>query len=107
MQQKEPDDFVISTNETHSVREFIEHAFSHIGTTIKWEGEGVDEKGIDINSGKLLVKINPKFFRPGEVDLLIGDYSKAKKILGWEPKIKFNELVKIMVEKDIERISKI
>ena len=107
MQQKEPDDFVISTNESHSVREFIEHAFSHIGTTIKWEGEGVDEKGYDLNSGKLQVKINPKFFRPGEVDLLIGDYSKAKKILGWEPEIKFHELVKVMVEKDLERISKI
>lgn len=104
MQRKEPKDYVLATNENHSVREFIEHAFDFVDIKIQWKGTGVDEKGIDTKSGKTLVKINPKFFRPGEVDQLLGDYSLAKKDLGWEPKVRFNELVNIMVEKDLARL---
>ncbi|AEH07279.1 GDP-mannose 4,6-dehydratase [Methanothermococcus okinawensis] len=99
-----PDDFVLATNETHTVREFVENAFKVVGIDIEWEGEGINEIGKDANTGKVLVKVNPEFFRPAEVDILIGDYSKAKKELGWEPKVKFEELVKMMVEKDLERI---
>ncbi len=104
LQHDKPDDFVLATNETHTVREFVENAFKVVGIDIEWEGEGVNEVGKDANTGKVLVKVNPEFFRPAEVDILIGDYSKAKKELGWEPKVKFEELVKMMVEKDLERI---
>lgn len=104
LQQPKPGDYVVATNETHSVREFIEHAFSYIGVTINWKGEGANEYGIDAATGKTIVKVNPKFFRPGEVDLLLGDYSKAKNELGWEPKVRFNELVQKMVESDLKRI---
>ena len=104
LQQSRPDDYVLATNENHSVREFIEYAFSFAGISITWKGSGADEVGINSKSGKVLVKINPKFFRPGEVDLLLGDYSKAKKELGWEPKVKFKELVEIMVQRDVERV---
>ncbi|WP_421077856.1 GDP-mannose 4,6-dehydratase [Methanothermococcus sp. Ax23] len=104
LQHDKPDDFVLATNETHTVREFVENAFKVVGIDIEWEGEGVNEVGKDANTGKVLVKVNPEFFRPAEVDILIGDYSKAKKELGWEPKVKFKELVKMMVEKDLERI---
>lgn len=106
LQHDKPDDFVLATNETHTVREFVENAFKVVGIDIEWEGEGVNEIGKDANTGKVLVKVNPEFFRPAEVDILIGDYSKAKKELGWEPKVKFEELVKMMVEKDLERIGK-
>lgn len=106
LQHDKPDDFVLATNETHTVREFVENAFKVVGIDIEWEGEGVNEVGKDANTGKVLVKVNPEFFRPAEVDILIGDYSKAKKELGWEPKVKFEELVKMMVEKDLERIGK-
>ncbi|ABR55983.1 GDP-mannose 4,6-dehydratase [Methanococcus aeolicus Nankai-3] len=107
LQHDKPDDFVLATNETHTVREFVENAFKVVGIDIEWEGEGVNEIGKDANNGKVLVKVNPEFFRPAEVDILIGDYSKAKKELGWEPKVKFEELVKMMVEKDLERIGKL
>jgi GDPmannose 4,6-dehydratase len=100
MQHDTPDDFVISTGETHSVREWIEEAFSVIGAKITWVGEGLDEKGFD-QLGKLRVEINPKFFRPAEVDLLIGDSTKSKEILGFIPKIKFKELVQIMTKSEI------
>ncbi len=103
LQQKEPGDYVLSTNETHSVREFIENAFGYVDINLQWKGEGVDEIGLNADSGKTLVKINSKFFRPGEVDLLIGDYSLAKKTFGWDPKVKFKELVEIMVQRDLER----
>jgi GDPmannose 4,6-dehydratase len=103
MQRPEAGDYVLATNENHSVREFIEHSFSHVGISLQWKGTGINEVGFDTKTGKILVKINPKFFRPGEVDLLLGDYTKAKKDLGWEPKIKFNELVAIMVQSDLER----
>jgi len=104
LQQPKPKDYILATNENHSVREFIEHAFNHVGITIEWKGSGVNEKGIDTQTGKTLVRINPKFFRPGEVEQLLGDYSLAKKELGWEPKVKFKELVQIMVQRDLERV---
>ena len=105
LQHSEPDDFVLATNETHTVREFVEKAFNVVGIEIEWEGEGVNEIGKDTSTGKTLVRVNPKYFRPAEVDILIGDYSKAREKLGWAPKVKFEELVKMMVEKDLERIS--
>lgn len=101
LQQDEPDDYVIATGETHSVREFVEAAFKNLGIDIEWSGKGVDEKGIDKASGGVLVRIDPEFFRPAEVDLLIGNSEKAKKKLGWSPKTTFKELVGIMVEHDL------
>jgi GDPmannose 4,6-dehydratase len=100
LQCDHPNDYVLATNETHSVREFIEKAFALKGFDIIWKGDGINEKGYDKNSGKLLIKIDEKYFRPAEVDLLIGDYSKAKKELNWKPKISFDELVKRMVDYD-------
>src|SRR6056297_3655720 len=104
MQKNQPDDYVIATNETHTVREFTELAFKHAGIDLEWQGEGKEEKGIDKDTGKVLVEVDPKYFRPTEVDLLIGDYSKAKKELGWEPQVKFEELVKLMVEADLKKL---
>jgi GDPmannose 4,6-dehydratase len=101
LQQDKPDDYVIATWETHTVREFVELAFKEVGIDIKWEGKGLDEKGIDSKTGKVLVKVNPEFFRPAEVELLIGDATKAKKKLGWKPKVSFRELVKIMIKADL------
>jgi GDPmannose 4,6-dehydratase len=106
LQQPAPDDFVLATGENHSVREFIEHSFQYAGRTITWKGSGVDETGIDTKTGKTVVRINPKFFRPGEVDQLLGDYTKAKNKLGWEPKVKFKDLVHIMVERDLDRVKR-
>jgi len=100
LQQNKPSDYVISTGETHSIREFCEEAFSFAGYEIIWEGEGINEKGLDKNTGKILIEVDPKYFRPTEVDMLIGDYSKAKKELNWQPKVGFKELVKIMMEHD-------
>jgi len=97
------DNYVLATNETHSVREWIEVCFSFIGREIVWEGKDENETGKDAKTGKLLVKVNPAFFRPAEVDMLIGDYSKAKRELGWEPKVKYKELAEIMLKRDIER----
>jgi len=105
LQQDEPEDFVIATGETHTIREFVELAATELGFDIKWEGEGMNERGIDKNTGKTIVKINPRFFRPVEVEVLMGDPTKAKEKLGWEPKIKFRELVKLMVRSDYEMIS--
>ncbi len=103
LQQPEPDDFVLATGEMHSVRDFIESAFKAVGMEIVWKGEGVDETGVDRESGKTLVKVNPRFFRPAEVDMLVGDPGKAKEKLGWATETSFNELVDIMVKRDIER----
>ncbi len=100
LQQSQPDDYVIATGEAHSVREFAEEAASHFGYYLRWEGEGSEEKGIDKNTGQILVEIDPNYFRPAEVELLLGDATKAKKILDWEPKVKFKELVKIMAESE-------
>jgi GDPmannose 4,6-dehydratase len=102
MQQTTPDDFVLATGETHSVREFAEIAFKEAGIQVKWEGKGIDEKGIDIATNKVVIEVDAKYFRPTEVDLLIGDASKAKNELGWVPKHTFYDLVKIMVKSDIE-----
>lgn len=104
LQRKSPDDYVLATGESHSVREFIEQAFAHIGMEIAWKGKGAKEIGRDKKTGKTLVRVNPKFYRPAEVDILTGDYSKAKRDLGWEPKTRFDELVRIMLERDLERI---
>lgn len=102
MQQEKADDFVIATGETHSVREFVEKSFSYIGYDIAWEGKGVDEKGVNAKTGEVLVEIDPYYYRPTEVELLIGDPKKAKMQLGWEPKVTFEELVKIMMQADID-----
>lgn len=107
LQQEKPDDYVVATNETHSVREFVEIASAMLGYDLMWEGTGVHEKGIDKNTGKVLVKINPKHFRPADVEYLLGDYTKAKKILGWEPKVSFKELVQKMVTADLKRIQEL
>ena len=104
LQHDTPEDFVIATGETHTVREFVEAAFKHVDVDIEWQGEGVDEKGIDKDTGKVLVEVDPKYFRPTEVDLLIGDPTKAKEELGWEPEVKFKELVQLMVQSDLEAI---
>ncbi len=100
LQQDEPDDFVCATNETHTVREFIDLTFKQLDMELEFQGEGVNEVGIEKKTGKVRVKIDPKYFRPTEVDLLIGDYAKAKEKLGWEPKTRFADLVKIMTEAD-------
>ena len=102
LQQDKPDDFVLATGETHTVREFVEAAFEEVGIKIIWKGAGVDEKGYCAKTGKLLVDVNPKYFRPAEVDLLLGDPSKAQCLLGWQRKISFRELVKIMVQADVK-----
>ena len=100
LQQDEPDDYVLATGEKHSVREFVERAFDHVGRTIAWRGSGVDETGIDAKSGQILVEIDPRYFRPTEVDLLLGDPGKAHQKLGWRHKTSFADLVKEMVEGD-------
>jgi GDPmannose 4,6-dehydratase len=102
LQQDKPDDYVLATGETHSVKEFIEKAFSQIEVELKWEGEGVNEKGIRTDTSEVVVEVDAKYFRPTEVELLVGDYSKAKKELGWEPTYKFEELVKEMVREDVK-----
>jgi len=102
LQQKKPDDYVIATGEAHTVREFCELAFKEAGIDIEWKGNGLDEKGINSANGKTLVEVDPRYFRPTEVDILVGDYTKAKKVLGWEPCVKFKELVKLMVKYDLE-----
>ncbi len=105
LQQPEPDDYVLATGECHSVREFVEKAFAQIGIQLEWRGAGVDEEGIDSRSGRLLVKVDPRYFRPTEVDLLIGDPSKARAKLGWHHKVSFDELVAEMVAADLETVA--
>jgi GDPmannose 4,6-dehydratase len=102
VQQKKPDDFVLATGETHAVREFVQLAFAEVGRKIKWKGKGVDEVGIDTKTGKVLVEIDPRYFRPTEVDLLLGDPSKARKVLGWKHKTSFRAMVKEMVASDFK-----
>ncbi len=102
LQQENPDNYVLATGETHSVREFVEVAFREIGIEIKWQGKGVKEQGIDAKTGKVLVKINPDFYRPAEVDVLLGDPTKAEKELGWKRKVDFPSLVKLMVDTDLK-----
>ena len=105
MQQDEPEDFVIATGEYHSVREFTTLAFRRAGIELEWQGEGVEEKGIDKATGKILVEVDPKYFRPCEVEQLLGDPTKAKQKLGWNPrKTSFEELINIMVDNDIKKV---
>lgn len=101
LQREQPDDYLLATGETHTVREFIEETAKILGMDLTWEGEGVNEKGRDRKTDKIIIEIDPKYFRPAEVDLLIGDPSKAKELLGWEPQTKFHELVKLMTEADL------
>ena len=104
LQQDKPEDFVIATGETHTVREFVEEAARLCGFALEWKGEGSSEKGVDKKTGKVIIEIDPRYYRPTEVDLLIGDPSKAKEKLGWEPKVIFKELVKIMLEADCKSL---
>ena len=104
LQQDTPDDYVIATNETRTVREFVETAFKHVGIDVEWQGEGVDEIGIDKATGKTIVKVNKKFFRPAEVDILLGNPAKAEEKLGWKREISFSELVERMVKNDLELV---
>jgi GDPmannose 4,6-dehydratase len=101
LQADHPDDYVIATGETHSVREFAELVFGRLGMQLTWQGEGVHEKGIDRESGKVVIEIDPRYFRPAEVDLLLGDAAKAKRELGWEPKTSFATLVEMMTDADL------
>ena len=104
LQQDKPQDYVLSMNETHTVREFVELAFAELGYELEWQGTGVDEKGIDKNTGRVLVEVDPRYFRPAEVELLWGDSTKARTELGWEPKYSFMDLVKEMVQSDLEEL---
>ena len=104
LQYEKPDDYVIATGETHSVREFVEEAARLVGFDLVWEGNGLDEKGIDKKTNKVLVAIDPYYYRPTEVDMLIGDASKARDILGWQPKVKFVDLVKMMMVAEFESL---
>jgi GDPmannose 4,6-dehydratase len=103
LQEKQPNDYIVATGEAHTVREFVEKASSYVGIDLIWKGKGLKEKGINKKTGKVIVEIDPKYFRPSEVDVLLGDYRKIKKMLGWEPKIKFNELTEIMMEADLKK----
>ena len=103
LQQDKPDDYVLATGETHTVREFVEKAFAAAGITIRWEGEGIEEKGYDDKTGKLMVDVNPEFYRPAEVEFLWGDPAKAVKELGWKRDVSFDQLVKLMVEADCKK----
>ena len=107
LQQNKPDDYVVATGENHTVREFCELSFKEVGIILHWEGNGINEKGIDEKTGKVFVEVNPKYFRPTEVDVLLGNPEKAKKKLGWKPKTTFEELIKIMVKSDLEKTRRI
>jgi GDPmannose 4,6-dehydratase len=101
LQAERPDDYVLATGETHSVRKFAETVFGRLGMPLSWRGEGVQEEGIDQKSGKVVIKIDPRYFRPAEVDLLLGDASKAKRELGWEVTTSFTTLVEMMTDSDL------
>ena len=108
LQHDTPEDFVIATGEYHTVREFTTLAFKEAGIELRWDGEGVDERGIDVSTGKVLVEVDPKYFRPAEVEQLLGDPTKARTLLGWNPtKTSFSELVKIMVSHDMKFVKKL
>jgi GDPmannose 4,6-dehydratase len=101
VQQDAPDDYVLATGERHSVREFVETAFACVGRSIEWRGSGIDEKGIEARTGEVLIEVDARYFRPTEVDLLVGDPSKARKRLGWQHKTSFGAMVKEMVLADL------
>lgn len=103
LQQDEPDDYVIATGEAHTVREFTESAFQEVEITIEWRGKEVNERGIDSKTGRVLVEVSPEYFRPADVDFLLGDASKASEKLGWKPRTRFNQLVRIMVHADLRK----
>ena len=105
LQQDKPDDYVLATNETHTVREFVEAAFHELGITVRWEGTGVNEKGYDSETGKLLVDVNPEFYRPAEVEFLWGNSAKAEKALGWKRDVDFKGLVSMMMDADLREIA--
>ena len=105
LQQQAPGDYVLATNETHTVRQFVEAAFAELGIKIRWEGEGVNEKGYDAETGKLLVDVNPEFYRPAEVEFLWGNAAKAEKELGWKRKVDFKHLVAMMMDADLKEIA--
>jgi GDPmannose 4,6-dehydratase len=104
LQQPEPDDYVLATGEAHSVREFVEKAFARVGKRIEWRGEGVGEQGIEVGNGRVLIEIDPRYFRPTEVEALIGDPAKAHKKLGWRHKVSFDALVEEMVDSDLAEL---
>ena len=105
LQQEEARDYVLATNETHTVREFVELAFAEVGIAIEWKGTGEEEKGYDKETGRLLVEVDPQYFRPAEVDLLWGNPSKAEQELGWERQVSFQKLVEMMVDEDMKTIA--
>ena len=107
MQLKKPDDFVIATGKQYSVRDFVIISAKNLGINIKWIGKGINEKGIDKKTGKIIIKVGKRYFRPTEVDTLLGEARKAKKILKWKPKITFNQMVKEMVESDYNNQKKL
>ena len=106
LQQEQPDDYVLATGETHSVREFTDLSFKELDMELEWVGDGAEEKGIDPSTGNVVVAVDPRYYRPTDVDLLIGDPAKAKEKLGWEPQVKFEELVRIMVQSDWKETQK-
>ncbi len=106
LQQERPDDYVLATGESYSVREFVERAFRQVGRPIVWSGEGIEEKGLDKASGRVIVEVDPRYFRPTEVDLLIGDASKARKKLGWQKQTSFDALIKEMIEADLNAVAR-
>jgi GDPmannose 4,6-dehydratase len=106
LQQPEPDDYVLATGETHTVREFVERAFAEVGTEIGWKGKGIAEQGFDKRDSRILVEIDPRYFRPTEVDLLLGDPSKAWKKLGWRHTVTFPQLVSDMIASDLVEMKK-
>jgi GDPmannose 4,6-dehydratase len=106
LQAAEPDDYVLATGEAHSVREFVEKAFARVGRNIEWRGTGVAEQGVDSGSGQVLVQIDPRYFRPTEVDWLLGDPTKAREKLGWKHKVTFDQLVHEMVDEDIKTVQR-
>lgn len=105
LQQDKPGDYVLATNETHTVREFVELAFAEVGVTVEWKGTGVEKKGYDKATGKLLVDVNPEFFRPAEVEFLWGDASRAERELGWKREVSFPQLVQMMVDEDMKKFA--
>jgi GDPmannose 4,6-dehydratase len=105
LQQPAPDDYVIATGETHTVRDFAQAAFEAIGIHLEWSGRGVNEAGVDGKTGRRVARVDPELFRPADADHLVGDYSKARQTLGWSPKTKFNDLVRLMVEHDLALVS--
>jgi len=106
LQQDKPDDFCIATGVQHSVRDFVNFSWDHLGKRMSWEGDGLKEKGYDVDSGKLIVAVDPRYFRPTETEALLGDPTKAKEKLGWSPKITFKEMVHEMMENDLQLAKK-